>query len=273
MTQDLVMKLVFPHKEHKDFELIGDNFSIGSSEDATIQIEAVGMCENHATIIKDGDDFSVKVDNPAAMVSVNGRLVKDSREVREGDLIIMSQVHCKIVAEKVEAPDDNRTRIRMALPKFVLRGVSGVYFGKTFPLRGKTSLGRHSDNDIFINVDGISRKHAVISIVADGLEIEDLGSSNGTFVNGDKITKQAIKIGDEIKLDNIRFLIQSPGMPAAESQTSKANQTTSSNSVNSNLDSTSSGGSAMKWIVTFIILLAAAGGGAWYLGLLDKFIK
>ncbi len=273
MTQDLVMKLVFPHKEHKDFELIGDNFSIGSSEDVTIQIEAVGMCEKHATIVKDGDDFSIKVDNPAAMVSVNGKLVKESREVREGDLIIMSQVHCKIVTEKIEVPDDNRTRIRMALPKFVLRGVSGVYFGKTFPLRGKTSLGRHSENDIFINVDGISRKHAVISIVADGLEIEDLDSSNGTFVNGDKVTKQAVKIGDEIKLDNIRFLIQSPGMPAAQNQTNKPKQKQGLSSSTTNNIASSSSGSAMKWITTLLVLLLAAGGGAWYLGLLDKFIK
>ena len=265
------MKLVFPHKEHKDFELIGDNFSIGSSEDVTIQIEAVGMCENHATIIKDGDDFSVKVDNPAAMVSVNGRLVKDSREVREGDLIIMSQVHCKIVTEKVEAPDDNRTRIRMALPKFVLRGVSGVYFGKTFPLRGKTSLGRHSDNDIFINVDGISRKHAVISIVADGLEIEDLDSSNGTFVNGKKIIKQKLEIGDEVKFDNIRFLIQSPGAPMASNSKQRTPKASNIKSTTSKISSSDS--SAGKWIITFVVLAAAAGAGAWYMGLLDKFIK
>ncbi len=267
------MKLVFPHKEHKDFELIGDNFSIGSSNDATIQLEAVGMCENHATIVKDGEDYSIKVDNPAAMVSVNGRLVKESREVREGDLIIMSQVHCKIVSEKAEVPDDNRTRIRMALPKFVLRGVSGVYFGKTFPLRGKTSLGRHSENDIFINVDGISRKHAIISVVAEGLEIEDLGSSNGTFVNGEKITKQPIKIGDEIKLDNIRFLIQSPGMPAAQNQSDNPKQAQGSAQSSSNNLSPDSSGSAMKWMITLVVLLLAAGGGAWYLGLLDKFIK
>lgn len=266
------MKLVFPHKEHKDFELIGDNFSIGSSSDATIQIEAVGMCENHATITKDEDDFSIRVDNPAAMVSVNGRLVKESREVREGDLIIISQVHCKIVSEIVDVPDDNRTRIRMALPKFVLRGVSGVYFGKTFPLRGKTSLGRHSENDIFINVDGISRKHAVISVVADGLEIEDLDSSNGTFVNGEKITKQPIKIGDEIKLDNIRFLIQSPGTSAKQNQSGDPKRAQGSVNSSANNSSPDSSGSAMKWVVTALILLLAAG-GAWYLALLDTFIK
>ncbi len=271
------MKLVFPHNEHKDFDLIGDKFSIGSSQEATIQIESVGMSAIHAIIEKDGNDFIVRTDNPASMVSVNGRLVKEHKEVREGDLMIIAQVHCKIVGEVQEQKDDNRTRIRMALPKHILRGVSGVYFGKTFPLRGKTTLGRHSDNDIFVNVDGISRKHAVISVLADGLEIEDMGSSNGTYVNGEKISKSALKIGDEVKLDNIRFLIQSPGMQL-DKKSPASNQKSAQNSLNSGATSqthsaTATPNSKMMWVMTFLILLLASVGGAWYLGLLDKFLK
>lgn len=266
------MKLVFPHKEHKDVELIGDEFTIGSSEDSVIQIEALGMSPNHAKLIKDGDVFSLVIDNPASMASVNGRLVKGSKEVREGDLMIIAQVHCKIEGEKVESKDDNRTRIRMALPKFILRGVSGVYFGKTFPLRGKTSLGRHSDNDIFVNVDGISRKHAAITVTADGLELEDMGSSNGTFVNGKEIhEKTPLKIGDEIKLDNIRFLIQSPGMQLSQ-KPKQANTSSASNKVGQAPNDASSSGSAAKWIVTVFVLLAAVIGGSWYMGYLDKFL-
>jgi pSer/pThr/pTyr-binding forkhead associated (FHA) protein len=266
------MKLVFPHKEHKDFELIGDSFTIGSSEDATIKIEAVGMIGIHATLLKDGSDYLLKVDNPACMVSVNGRLVKDKKEVREGDLMIIAQVHCKI-EDEVEQKDDNRTRIRMALPKYVLRGVSGVYFGKTFPLRGKTSLGRHSDNDIFVNVDGISRKHAVITVLADGLEIEDLESSNGTCVNGKNISKSVLNIGDEVKLDNIRFLIQSPGMQLDKNtQKFKSKDVANTNTPNKSQvqSEKSNSGSSAKWVVTVIILLLAAISGSWYMGFFDK---
>jgi len=263
------MKLVFPHKEHKDFELIGDSFTIGSSNDSAIQLDAIGVSENHATLVKDGESYLLVIDNPACLASVNGRLVKESKEVRVGDLMIIAQVHCKLESDVQEKKDDNRTRIRMALPKFVLRGVSGVYFGKTFPLRGKTSLGRHSENDIFVNVDGISRKHAAISVTADGLEVEDLGSSNGTFVNGTAITKSELKIGDEVKLDNIRFLIQSPGMPtktAAQNPSSSiGNKNTASQDTS---HSSSSEGSSVKWIAIGIILLLAAGAGAWYMGFL-----
>ena len=269
------MKLIFPHKEHKDFELLGDSFTIGSSQESSIRIEAVGMNPNHARLTKDGDNYSLVVENPASIVTVNGRLVKGAKEVREGDLMIIAQVHCKLEGDKVEEKDDNRTRIRMALPKYILRGVSGVYFGKTFPLRGKTSLGRHSDNDIFVNVDGISRKHAEITVLEDSLQVEDMESSNGTFVNGEQITKQKVDIGDEIKLDNIRFLIQSPGMQMSD--TAKTNKPSKARSNESNRPSPqasvkSGSGSTLKWTVTIFVLLIAVTGGAWYMGMLDKFL-
>lgn len=267
------MKLVFPQGEQKDFELIGDSFTLGSSEDADITIDVVGLNPIHATLINDDGNFTLKVASESSMASVNGKLVKGEKEVREGDLMIISQVHCKLEGKQEEAEDDNRTRIRMALPQFILRGVSGVYFGKTFPLRGSTSLGRHSENDIFVNVDGISRKHAVISITADGLVIEDQGSSNGTFVNGKQIKKESIKIGDEIKLDNIRFLIQSPGMkqPGTEAKPATPNNPSPSVTSTGTIEEPSSG--AGKWIITALVLVGAAVGGAYYLGLLDQFIK
>jgi len=266
------MKLVFPHNEHKDFELIGESFTIGSSDDADISVDAVGMSPVHATIVNDDEVYYLQVDNPACMASVNGKLVKDKKEVREGDLMIIAQVHCRLKAMQHAEQDDNRTRIRMALPKYVLRGVSGVYFGKTFPLRGKTSIGRHSDNDIFVNVDGISRKHAVLSVTSNGLEIEDLGSSNGTYVNGEKIDKSAVKIGDEIKLDNIRFLIQSPEMKSESSLDNSAKSAKEKDKATPEKAVKQSSGS-VKWLVTIIVLLGAAAAGAWYTGMLDKFIK
>ena len=264
------MKLVFPHKEHKDFELIGDVFTIGSSDDAAVKIEAIGMSSIHATLIKDGGSYALKIDNPGCMASVNGRLVKKTKEVREGDLMIIAQVHCKLMGETVEKHNENRTRIRMALPQYVLRGVSGVYFGKTFPLRGKTSLGRHSDNDIFVNVDGISRKHAVIKVLSDSLEIEDMGSSNGTYVNGKKIIQSKIDIGDEIKLDNIRFLIQSP-TAQLDRDSQKSNSTDASKATTESSQKSQSTGrgsaSPEKWVVAIIVIVIAAGVSAWLMGL------
>lgn len=270
------MKLHFPHGEHKDLELKDSDIIIGSGDSVDVKLDAPGIAEKHAVIHKKNGQYIIEVDNESKLVSVNGKLIKESRNLGNDDLIIMSQVHIKCIQSSKEQKEDaNRTRVRMALPKYILRGVSGTYFGKTYPLRGTTTIGRHSECDICVNSDGISRKHVQISEHPDGLIIKDLGSSNGTFVNGDQIEEQVLKFGDEIRLDNIRFLIQSPGMQD-EPEPKKKNKTNPSAATQQPYQSSASelsSGSGGKWILILILLLAAGAGLAWYLGYLDQFIK
>jgi hypothetical protein len=80
-----------------------------------------------------------------------------------------------------------------------LRAVAGKYQGSEFALPpGKTiSIGRASDADIVLVEESVSRRHALITIGKE-LILEDLGTTNGTFVNGEKITKTAISSGDRL---------------------------------------------------------------------------
>jgi pSer/pThr/pTyr-binding forkhead associated (FHA) protein len=101
----------------------------------------------------------------------------------------------------------------MALPKFVMRGVSGPTFGKTFGVVGTLTLGRSSECDISIASDEISRHHAKLQVVPDGVLVEDLGSANGTFVNNQRVHGATLmKPGDELRLDTVRFMLMSPGV-------------------------------------------------------------
>lgn len=268
------MKLHFPHGDHADVELQTGLYTIGASTNADIRVENKGLGDVHATLSVVDDECEIKIDNEASLVSVNGKLVKGRKELREGDLMIAAQVHLKLLSSaEVEEVDDNRTRVRMALPKYILRGVSGAYFGKTYPLRGTTILGRHSDCHICVNADGISRKHAQIHADVDGLSVVDLDSSNGTYVNGKKVEKADLKVGDEVKLDNIRFLVQTPGMtdPALGSDAKKVpGAKTSSAKQVKEVESESSGG-AIKWVVTLLVLGGAAV-AAWKMGYLNGLI-
>ncbi len=264
------MKLHFPHGDHADIELVSGDYTIGGSADADIRLEDKGLSDIHAKLTIKDDECEVSIDNAARLISVNGKLVKDKKEVREGDLMIAAQVHMKLMSSVVEAEeDDNRTRVRMALPKFILRGVSGAYFGKTYPLRGSTIIGRHSECHICVNADGISRKHVQIDADPNGLKVRDLGSSNGTFVNGKKIEECELKVGDELKIDNIRFLVQTPGMtdPALDASAKSANATTKKHALPASNQDEGSGG-VVKWLVTLVVLGVAIG-AAWKMGYLN----
>lgn len=65
---------------------------------------------------------------------------------------------------------------------------------------GAVSLGRHADNDICITNKSVSGHHARIFTYFNTSYIEDLDSTNGTFLNGKKVYKHIIHPGDTIQL-------------------------------------------------------------------------
>ena len=72
-----------------------------------------------------------------------------------------------------------------AVPTYALRFISGKYQGGEFPLRMEREIviGRSSDLDMVLVEDMVSRKHAKISTQGGQIVIQDLASTNGTFVN------------------------------------------------------------------------------------------
>ena len=83
---------------------------------------------------------------------------------------------------------------------FALRFISGKYQGGEFPLpaSGEIVIGRSSELDMVLVEDMVSRRHAKITVTGDQIFIQDLGSTNGSFVNGEKIKRARLKEGDRI---------------------------------------------------------------------------
>src|SRR3569623_759372 len=79
-------------------------------------------------------------------------------------------------------------------PRFALRFISGKYQGGEFPLRMNREIiiGRSRDLDMVIVEDMVSRRHAKITSSEAEVFIQDMGSTNGTFVNGEKIAGKAL---------------------------------------------------------------------------------
>ncbi len=85
--------------------------------------------------------------------------------------------------------------------------LAGADVGKMFKLDdGEITLGRSSRADVRIDDDSISRFHAKLHLTGHEVQIEDLGSSNGTLVNGEKVTRDALKDGDKIRLGETTIL-------------------------------------------------------------------
>lgn len=87
---------------------------------------------------------------------------------------------------------------------------------KDFPLRpGKTLLGRQESCQLRIPTGDVSRKHCEIEVTDSTVKVRDLGSTNGTFVNGQRIGETTLKAGDRLGIGPVLFVVQVDGKPAS----------------------------------------------------------
>ncbi|MFN3199706.1 MAG: FHA domain-containing protein [Bradymonadia bacterium] len=83
---------------------------------------------------------------------------------------------------------------------YALRFIAGKYKGGEFPLRPNREIiiGRNSEYDMVLHEDMVSRRHAKIITLHGKIVLQDLKSTNGTFVNGEKITVARLQVGDRV---------------------------------------------------------------------------
>src|SRR5437763_973225 len=89
------------------------------------------------------------------------------------------------------------------MPDYFLQIISGVQVGRKIRVANGVTLGRNPENSVcFTGADGtlVSGKHAVIEKRGEVLVLRDLGSTNGTYVNGKQIAEHALNIDEVVSL-------------------------------------------------------------------------
>jgi pSer/pThr/pTyr-binding forkhead associated (FHA) protein len=102
--------------------------------------------------------------------------------------------------------------------RLALRFISGKYQGGEYPLEDgrQIVIGRSSDLDMVLVEEMVSRRHAQITMQGGVISIEDLGSTNGTFVNGEKIQHATLREGDRVLIGT--SILKVVAIPVDESQ-------------------------------------------------------
>jgi len=83
-------------------------------------------------------------------------------------------------------------------------------------VRDMTVVGRREDCDLRIPLGEVSRKHCRLIKDGETIRLEDLGSSNGTFHNGERSREATLAAGDTIQIGPVTFMVQIDGVPADE---------------------------------------------------------
>lgn len=216
------MKLVFPNGEHGQVLLSAGVNRIGTAAEGAVVLSGHALNPLHCEIHVTGTGANLQVPQGGGPVAVNGKPVEHIMALRSGDQIDIGAVVATFAPLEPErgtaAPDVARhadedtgaTRVRAALPRFVLRGISGAVADRAFPVGGPVVIGRAPECDITLPDDEISRRHALVKPVGDGLSVEDLDSSNGTYINDRRVQHGFLSPGDALRLDAVSFLLVAP---------------------------------------------------------------
>jgi hypothetical protein len=100
------------------------------------------------------------------------------------------------------------------MPKVII-SMEGVVIKEVLLSKERTSLGRRPYNDVVIDNLAISGEHAVLQLVGQEVSIEDLNSTNGTYVNGKSVKKQLLQHSDVIEIGkyHIQYFNELPPSP------------------------------------------------------------
>lgn len=99
-----------------------------------------------------------------------------------------------------------------AAQRAALIGIGGPVAGKQFELYSDNRIGRSSSNEVHVAAESLSRVHARVMFVDDHYRLQDMGSTNGSEVNGSRVTAARLADGDLVKLGDavFRFRVHQP---------------------------------------------------------------
>jgi len=106
------------------------------------------------------------------------------------------------------------------MPKLVL--LSAGMTGRTHDLKAeKTTIGRVEDNAFQIAEPSVSSHHCEVILKGSDVIVRDLNSTNGTFINGEKITESPIKPGQILRLGQVEIRLETDAQPATPKKLSQ----------------------------------------------------
>ncbi|MFN3564793.1 MAG: FHA domain-containing protein, partial [Burkholderiaceae bacterium] len=103
------------------------------------------------------------------------------------------------------------------MPRMVL-SLDGVVLREVNLSKERTTIGRRSHNDVVIDNLAVSGEHAVVYASGSDIYLEDLGSTNGTTVNGQPIKKHLLQSGDIVEIGKYRLKFLADGASGSDTE-------------------------------------------------------
>ena len=219
-----VLLVIKDKKQVAKVAVTGTMFIVGRSPQCDLPLDEPLASRQHVEVALEAGSYWVQDRGSRNGTLLNGERIKDRRKLKDGDEIGIGSTHLKFLWEAGvqggEAPEEDATRLASSSgpaeaeqgKKVVeksekgaldvkLRVVDGPLHGGVFKnWEGALSIGRGLQNHVVLLDDAVSTSHAQIVQEGERYFIQDLNSSNGTFLDGVKVQRTELANGQKIKI-------------------------------------------------------------------------
>jgi DNA-binding NtrC family response regulator len=207
--RSVAIRLSFVDSDHAPVCLGGPRIRVGSGAGNELVLRGMRVQPVHALLVRSEDGFEV-LDFSGEGIELNGRRVFRAA-LHGGDHLRIGGQHLRLElipgSERRLSVDPEQTSLFAAVPELSPPPVAAVLRARirnvwrTLSLRGRAVfIGKSSDNDLVLDEPTVSRWHCRLWPALPGHEVEDLGSTNGTLVNGARVERAALRLGSELRL-------------------------------------------------------------------------
>jgi len=193
--------VTYPDGSHKKFSLSKGELLIGRDSDNDVVLASPAVSRRHARIYMWDSQVFIEDLGSSNGIFVQGKRINEAALVKPGVPINIGEFTLNVIYA-----DEDETEEKP--PRFYLKGRMPPFKDEIIPLEeDEIFVGRVDENHIVITHNSVSRRHSVIKIdmSQEIARISDLESSNGTFVDGNRIKDAILQNGNIIRFGDVEF--------------------------------------------------------------------
>lgn len=228
------IRLVLGRNEGKEWPIDSQQTTIGRDERAHIPLFGdQNIAALHAVIHRNGNQYVLQDAGSLIGTGLNGMRIPDQALLKHGDTINVAGLQLQFLMKSgVVAAHEGRAKAVPVMPSaspstaqplqppsqptvaiqptagYEMVWIDGPMAGLRQPISGTLEIGREGAGVILTGDQNVSRRHALITASSNQVEIHDLNSTNGTFVNGQRVEKAILNRGDLVKIGASTFRLE-----------------------------------------------------------------
>lgn len=205
-----MLRIHFADNRQAPIWLVDERFTIGQDSRNSLVLAEPEINPFHAEIRQDHGQYYLSDCGTPGGTFVNGERIGARFQLRADDRVRIGQLELLLV-------DPARARPKAEIaPRWYLQVIKGEHEGQKHHITGSMTFGRSVKCELCFSDLELSRRHCEFFLKDDVLEVKDLASANGVFVNQQKVSNAVLQPGDQVSMGSVTLLVIGPKVAAPQ---------------------------------------------------------